>query len=71
MIGDAAFFTWGDELRTWSLHGLQSRLLARGEFTEGGCAVDLDGDGRKEWVGSEGQGLGKLVWRRPPIGSRR
>ncbi len=40
--------------------------MAPGDFGEGGCLVDLDGDGAQEFVGKEGPGLGKLTWRKPP-----
>jgi hypothetical protein len=59
-------FTWGDGLRVWSLPDLRPRLLADGAFGEGGCLVDLDGDGEQELVANEGSGLGQLTWRKPP-----
>lgn len=49
-------YTWGDELRAWSIPGLRSRLLASGDFGEGGCAA---GGGL---VLQQGRPLGKLVW---------
>lgn len=61
-----ALYTWGDGLRIWTAPSLRSRLLAPGRFEEGGCLVDLDRDGRPEFVTQEVSGLGKLVWRRPP-----
>jgi hypothetical protein len=63
---DGRVFTWGDQLQLWTLPGLRSRTLANGIFSEGGCLVDLDGDGTQEFVGQEGSGLGKLTWRKPP-----
>ena len=59
-------FTYGSELRLWRLPEQTSMLLAKGDFSGGGCAVDLDGDGKWEFVSKEGQGLGKLVWRAAP-----
>lgn len=59
-------FTWGDGLQSWTLPDLKPRSLAAGNFGEGGCLVDLDGDGQQELVTVEGSGLGKLTWRKPP-----
>src|SRR4051812_48916916 len=58
--------TWGNQLLLWSVPLGKPRLLADGNFGEGGCLVDLDGDGVQEFIGKEGSGLGKLVWRKPP-----
>jgi hypothetical protein len=63
---DGHIITWGESLQLWSLPELKPRALAKESFGEGGCLVDLDGDGEQEFVGSEGPGLGKLTWRRPP-----
>jgi hypothetical protein len=63
---DGQVLTWGDQLQLWTLPGLKARALAQGAFGEGGCLVDLDGDGMQEFVGKEGSGLGKLTWRKPP-----
>jgi hypothetical protein len=62
---DGRIISWGDGLYAWTLPSLTPRLLASGTFGEGGCLVDLDGDGRQEFVSVEGTGLGKLTWRRP------
>lgn len=62
---DGRIITWGDGLYSWSLPSLKPRLLAQGIFGEGGCLVDLDGDGQQEFVSVEGTGLGKLTWRKP------
>ena len=61
---DGRIITWGDGLYAWNLPSLTPQLLAPGDFGEGGCLVDLDGDGRQEFVSVEGTGLGKLTWRR-------
>jgi hypothetical protein len=53
-------------LQVWDVPRLTPRLLATGDFSEGGCLVDLDGDGQPEFVSKEGSGLGKLTWRRGP-----
>jgi hypothetical protein len=63
---DGQLFTWGDRLSDWSLPAMKARDLAAGDFTEGGCLLDLDGDGRLEFAGQEGAPLGRLIWRRPP-----
>jgi hypothetical protein len=59
--------TWGANLRLWTLPELRSRTVAQGPFGEGGCLVDLDGDGAEEFVSVLGEGLGRLVWLRPPV----
>jgi hypothetical protein len=63
---DGRLFTWGDSLRVRDAHLKSVRTLARGPFAEGGCLVDLDGDGKEEFVGQEGLGLGPLTWRKAP-----
>jgi hypothetical protein len=57
-------WTWGDYLREWTLPQLDSRQLAKGPWGEGGCSVDLDGDGTREFVAVRAQPghLGDLVW---------
>ena len=57
---------WGGALIEWKLPAGRPRVLARGDFQEGGCLADLDGDGRLEFVGQEGAGLGSLTWRKAP-----
>lgn len=64
--GDGRVFTWGRGLTRWTIPAMQAELLADGEFGEGGCLVDLDNDGKPEFVAKEGSGLGKLTWRRAP-----
>lgn len=59
-------FTWGNQLSAWTVPQLRRKDLRSGDFQEGGCLVDLDGDGRLEWAGQRGKGLGELVWMRPP-----
>lgn len=63
LMKDGTVLTWGDALRSWTLPGLQSKVLAKGRFGEGGCLVDLDGPA---FVSYEGTGLGALTIRRPP-----
>jgi hypothetical protein len=59
-------YTWGDGLRSWSLPDLKSKTLAAGQFAEGGCLIDVDGDGREDLILQEGLGLGKMIWRKAP-----
>jgi hypothetical protein len=64
---DSRLLTWGDSVTEYKADLSQSRVLARNTFGEGGCLVDLDGDGREEFVGNEGaSGLGPPTRRRPP-----
>jgi len=66
--GHTGFFTWGTKLRHWQpgAERRESRVLAEGPFGEGGCTTDLDGDGKPEVVVVRGEGLGKMLWLRPP-----
>jgi hypothetical protein len=59
-------YTWGTQLTAWSLPDLRQEKLTEGNFGEGGCLADLDGDGAHEFIGYEGAGLGRLTYRRPP-----
>jgi hypothetical protein len=63
---DGKLITWGDALQVWTLPDLRPSVLANGSFGEGGCLVDLDGDGAQEFVGNEGSPRNKLTWRKPP-----
>ena len=45
-----SLYTWGDNLRRWDTSTLGSEVLASGNFGEGGCLVDVDGDGRPDIV---------------------
>jgi hypothetical protein len=65
-VGVGRVWTWGDRLREWSVPALLSRELADGPWGEGGCAVDLDADGSKEFVGVRAAPgtLGDLQWLR-------
>lgn len=65
---DQRLFTWGATSLSVRRDGVgPAHVLARGVFGEGGCLVDIDGDGRDEFVGKEGVGLGPLTWRKPPL----
>lgn len=66
LLNDQRILTWGDKLQLWSIPDLKPQVLAEGNFGEGGCLVDLDGDGTQEFIGKEGSGLGTLTWRKPP-----
>jgi hypothetical protein len=63
---NATLYTWGSRLIAWTLPDLAPQDLAQSNFGEGGCLTELDGDGKLEFVGYEGRGLGQLLWRRPP-----
>jgi hypothetical protein len=66
-----ALFTWGQRLRLWELPALRSTVLARGPFAEGGCVVDVNGDGSNDVVLQEGsRDLGLLVWFEAPNWTR-
>ena len=66
LLSPHALITWGERLEKWLLPGLTRQMLADGPFGEGGCLMDVDGDGLTDVILVEGRGLGKLVWRRAP-----
>lgn len=59
-------YTWGAGLLEWIVPAGKRTVLGEGDFPEGGCLADVDGDGRLDFVAQEGAGLGNLVWRRAP-----
>src|SRR5687768_15303737 len=63
---DGSLFTWGDGLQVRATLMADPKVIDTGHFGEGGCLVDLDGDGKEELVLKEDSGLGRLTWRRPP-----
>jgi hypothetical protein len=65
-ISGDSLYTWGERLTRWTLPALHSKVLATGQFGEGGCLADLDRDGAAEFVAFEGSALGRLTWRRAP-----
>lgn len=67
LLTSGELLTWGAGLQAWTVPTLRRRSLAEGDFGEGGCLVDLDGDGRQEFVGNEGATSGRLTWRQPPF----
>lgn len=69
-LDGGAFYTWGERLRQWSLPELRSKVLAHGQFGEGGCLADFNGDGRNDVVLQEGGRLGLLVWFEAPDWTR-
>ncbi len=69
VAGDA-LYTWGDRLIRWDLTNLRSHLVTRGWFGEGGCLLDVDGDGVLDVVVTEIAPTPALVWFHPPDGAR-
>jgi hypothetical protein len=65
-VAGNVMYTWGEQLTAWTLPSLERKVLAAGNFGEGGCLTDLDDDGETEFVGGEGSGLGNLTYRRSP-----
>ena len=64
---------WGSGIESWDLRTGKSNRIAKGEFREGGCLMDVDGDGRIDVVANEGapeDAPGDLVWLRAPDWSR-
>lgn len=60
MWGEGAVISWGDRVEIHSLLKGRSKVVARGDFGEGGCVATLGGE--KGVVLQSGHGLGKLVW---------
>lgn len=59
--------TWGDRLLEWDLDGKPPLVLqARAGYGPGGCAADVDGDGRDDLLVQERPGPGRLLWLRAP-----
>ena len=66
-LRDTTLYTWGEQLTSWSVPKLKAKVLATGDFGEGGCLTDLDNDGVPEFAGYErSAGSGRLTWRRSP-----
>jgi hypothetical protein len=65
-MNNSRLYTWGEELTVWTTPQLNPKVLATGNFGEGGCLADLDSDGTPEFVGYEGNGLGHLTYRQAP-----
>jgi hypothetical protein len=57
-----SLYTWGDGLDRWDVPNLKRHRIARGSFGEGGCLLDVDGDGQPDLILQQGLGLGKLMW---------
>lgn len=66
VISGSSLYTWGEQLTVWSIPDLQPKVLAAGNFGEGGCLTDFDGNGAPEVVVYEGPALGRLTYRRAP-----
>ncbi len=66
LLSSEALLTWGERLEKWLLPALTRHTIAEGPFGEGGCVMDVDGDGLADVVLVEGRGLGRLVWKRAP-----
>jgi hypothetical protein len=66
-IQDRTFVTWGDRLLWGSLPQGYRVVRGRGPmFAEGGCLLDVDGDGLLDIVVNEGGPEADLVWYRAP-----
>ncbi|HUE24194.1 MAG TPA: VCBS repeat-containing protein [Bryobacteraceae bacterium] len=67
-LQDRTFVTWGDRL-LWGRLPQGSYRVVRGRgpaFAEGGCLLDVDGDGQLDIVVNEGGPEADLVWYRAP-----
>ncbi|PYT21078.1 MAG: hypothetical protein DMG57_39905 [Acidobacteria bacterium] len=48
--------TWGRCVRSWDLPAGGHRVLLPGSFAEGGCFMDVNGDGRPDLILNETEG---------------
>ena len=48
--------TWGGGVRSWDLPAGWHRVLLPGSFAEGGCFMDVNGDGRPDLILNETEG---------------
>ena len=63
--------TWGDRLRWWNIpDGKTTAFGPRGPFAEGGALMDVNGDGRLDWIVNEGPPARALVWFEASRGTR-
>lgn len=59
--------TWGSQLLEWPLDGKPPKVLqASAGYGPGGCAADVDNDGRDDLLLQERPGAGRLLWLRAP-----
>jgi hypothetical protein len=70
-------YTWGDRVLSWTVPEGRATVLAQGgpAFGRGGCAGDVNGDGRADLILQEsargGEGAGNLIWLEAPGWKRR
>jgi hypothetical protein len=63
-------FTWGENIQRRTLPAGPPQTIAAGAFSEGGCLMDVDGDGRLDLVVMEAGAHPGLVWFHAPEWSR-
>jgi hypothetical protein len=63
VVSERELWSWGERLERWELPGLKRKTLGTFETREGGCVVDVDGDGRMDVVAPTREGL---AWFRAP-----
>lgn len=70
-VDGRTLFTWGDGIQRRNLPDGAPETIARGNYTEAGCLMDVDGDGKLDLIVNESGEHPRLIWLHAPEWSRR